>query len=133
MNFGHNPFLLLVALAGILAFTVWAYRRTLPDVGRKKFVLGLLRFIALGTIAFLLFRPAIRTVQEVTHPPVLAVLVDQSESLTVTGASGPDSTEAVRRLLSSLVSDGLPGNHFGLFIPVKWNWLFEELKMVIFE
>lgn len=111
MNLGHNPILLSAVLVALLLFTVWVYRKTVPDVGRLKSALAILRFAVLGIIAFLLFRPSVHSVETVEHPPVLAVLVDASESLEVTaGMSGSDSSNAIRRLLASLPSDRINGD-----------------------
>ncbi|NNE36191.1 MAG: hypothetical protein HKN13_13200, partial [Rhodothermales bacterium] len=109
MNLGYSPFFLLAILAVLLAFTVWTYRRTVPDVGQTKVVLGALRFAALGIVAFLLFRPAIRTAEEVSLPPLLAVLVDGSESLSITGGSQTDSLETIRQMLDALPLEDIPG------------------------
>lgn len=103
MSLGHNPFLLAAILVALLLFTIWVYRKTVPDVGRLKSALAALRFVVLALIAFLLFRPTLESVETIEHPPVLAVLVDASESLGVTGGVvGADSVEGIRRLIGSL-------------------------------
>ncbi|MEZ4695922.1 MAG: hypothetical protein R2832_05865 [Rhodothermales bacterium] len=107
MTFGHNPLLLVGAILIALLASVWVYRRTVPDVGRVRVLLGLLRFAVLGLILFLLFRPTLRSTSSITRPATLAILVDASSSLSVTsaGPSGglPDSVRhAIQRLIPAV-------------------------------
>ena len=112
-SLGHSPWLLALCALAAAALTYWAYRRTTPPLppGRKA-LLGGLRFLALAIILFLLFEPVVRRVTSREEPPVLAVLVDNSQSLRVTsGAATGDSLAgdgpaepppALRRALQSL-------------------------------
>ncbi|MEL6705997.1 MAG: hypothetical protein AAFP15_17140, partial [Bacteroidota bacterium] len=68
-------------LAG-LGLAMFTYRRSVPSPqgGRLGLLVGL-RSIALALVLFLLFEPIWRSVTRSEEPPVLAVLVDDSQSL----------------------------------------------------
>lgn len=118
LSFGLSPWLLVLCLAAALALTFWSYRRTTPPVpAGYKAVLMALRALALGLVLFLLFDPVWRQLDRTERPPVLAVLVDDSESLrlaadTSAGGVGP----AVRSALDALAPDRVPGEvHYYAF------------------
>ena len=94
-SLGHSPWLLALCALAAAALTYWTYRRTTPALppGRKA-LLGGLRFLALAIILFLLFEPVLRRVTSREEPPVLAVLVDDSQSLRVTGGAAADDSLA---------------------------------------
>ncbi len=107
LTFGTNPWFLLLCALGAAAVTYWTYRRTVPPIGRGwRLALGGLRFLALFLVLFLLFEPVLRRLSRSEEPPVLAVLVDDSQSLRLT--TGADSlapgttAPAVRRTLQHL-------------------------------
>ena len=87
--------------AGLLAW--WAYGRSTPAVqGGRRVALAGLRWAALFVVLLLLFDPVWRRVTRTGEPPLLAVLVDDSESLRL-GAGGATPAAQVRAAL-----DGLP-------------------------
>ncbi|MEM1056122.1 MAG: hypothetical protein AAGI52_11385 [Bacteroidota bacterium] len=99
------PWLLaLCALgAGLLAW--WTYGRTTPTVtGWRRGGLAALRFAALFLVLLLLFGPVWRAFSTSGDDPLLAVLVDESESLTL--GLGPPG-ERVRQSLASLDDDAI--------------------------
>lgn len=83
---------LLVVLA--TAAAIFFYRHTLPPVSRsRRIVLTVLRSLVLSLLALLLCEPLIRLTSSSTHPPVIALLVDDSKSMTITDRRGSrDST-----------------------------------------
>jgi hypothetical protein len=86
----------LVAMAGAFLF----YRYTLPPLpGRLRVTLSLLRGAALGLLLLLLFEPVARFTSSHTQPPVIAVLVDNTQSMTIRDAAG-DRAAAVRQFLA---------------------------------
>lgn len=99
LSFGATPLLLLLSIAVAAALTAWSYSRTTPELhGWRRWVPASLRLIALSTILLLLFEPVLQSIQEREQPPLIAVLIDDSESLRVTGSadtsadvSSPDS------------------------------------------
>ena len=82
LSFSLNPWLLVVCAVVAAALTYWTYRRTVPRVSTARLaVLQGLRFAALFIVLFLLFEPIWRQFLRDERPPVLAVLVDDSQSL----------------------------------------------------
>ena len=104
-SFGYSPWLLLASVLIAGGLTYWTYRSTIPALSAGwKWGLGTLRFLALTLLCFLLLEPVVRHVERIEQPPVLAVLIDDSQSLRVTtrspAASGPgdaDTTYAAPR------------------------------------
>lgn len=105
LSFGHGPLLLVLGLALAAALAWWAYGRMVPTVprGRRALLAGL-RGAALALLLVLLFRPVWRSVEAREEPPVVAVLVDASQSLDLgadSAGAGPGAEaarEALRRL-----------------------------------
>lgn len=114
LSFDYSAWLLLVSLLFAGGLTYWTYRATIPALpGRWRALLGSLRFVSLALICFLLLKPVVRQMTETERPPVLAVLVDGSQSLRVVSGENRDTTteavrERLRPVLSSLTDD-LPG------------------------
>ncbi len=105
LAFAFSPWLLALALAGAAGLAVLAYRTTTPPLGRGlRLTLGALRFGALALVVFLLFEPVSRRIDTLERPPVLAVLVDNSQSVRVTTASGPDDTASARAAVADALS-----------------------------
>ncbi|HLT46131.1 MAG TPA: hypothetical protein VK002_02785 [Rubricoccaceae bacterium] len=106
LTLAASPLLLLLAVAVAGALTWWTYGRSTPRVtGPKRVLLVGLRFAALFVVVLLLFEPVFRRVAQREEPPVLAVLVDASESLTADpegNAAAPPGAEAVRAALAGL-------------------------------
>lgn len=105
-SFGLSPWLLVLYTVVAGALTYWLYHRTLPQLSAaKRAGLGVLRFSALFLILLLLFEPIVRLIDREEKKAVLAVLVDNSQSLLMT--SSTDSTavpvrERIRTLLDHL-------------------------------
>ncbi len=113
-SFGYSPWLLLLSLLLAGGLTYWSYRRTIPSLSAGwRWLLGSLRFFALALICFLLLEPVVRQLSETEQPPVLAVLVDNSQSMRVVSGSAADtSAQAVRDRLQSVlgpIDENLPG------------------------
>ena len=112
LSFGHDVWWIIPALwlAGWL--TWWTYRKSVPRLSPwLGWFVPLLRFSSLSLILFLLLEPLLSRTRTIVTPPLLAVLVDESESLGVTGAvdtsSGPaleQVREALRRIPLSEVN-----------------------------
>lgn len=84
--------LLLASLLGAGALTYWMYQTAAPTVtGWQRWGLMALRFSALALLLFLLMEPIWQRVTEDEQPPVLAVLVDNTLSLSGDGR-GNDAT-----------------------------------------
>ncbi len=88
LSFGTTPLLLVLALAVAAGLTAWSYYETTPALqGWRRWVPATLRVVALSTLLVLLFEPVLQSIQEREQPPLLAVLIDDSESLRVMGSS----------------------------------------------
>ena len=94
-----NAFLILLAAIGAGAFAYGSYRVTLPPVSRLlRFTLTSLRGLSLFTLFLLLGEPLLSLVYRHSEKPVLAVLVDQSKSMTIQDRTG----DRKERLLNAL-------------------------------
>ena len=119
-SFGYSPWLLLLCVAVAGGLTYWTYRATVPSLSaRWRLLLGGLRFLALALICFLLFEPVLQQFRSTERPPVLAVLVDDSQSMQVvtagdTSAARPNAARtSVRPVLDALQDEAMPGTaHF---------------------
>ena len=90
-TFGINGSWWLFALLMLLSigFSVYNYKLTVPPIShRKKYLLISLRSIGIALLLFLLFEPIISMVTGKEEPPVLAVLLDNSQSSGMSDASG---------------------------------------------
>ncbi len=115
-SFGYSYWLLLLCVAVAGGLTYWSYRSTVPalSVGWRT-LLGGLRFLALTLICLLLFEPVLQQFQSTERPPILAVLLDDSESMrVVTSGDRSPSAEAARDsihpVLETIESDEIPGS-----------------------
>ncbi len=110
--FESSPWLLVGGLIAAAGATYWTYRETTPALGSGwRLFLGGLRFLSLALIVVLLLQPVLRQLNESTEPPLLAVLVDDSQSMRlVTGEGDSTSASTVRsglRPVLSSVTEGL--------------------------
>ncbi len=97
----------LLVAAVILA--VLFYRYTLPPVSRgTRVLLSVLRSLSLSLLLLLLCEPLLRTILARVEPPAVAVLIDNSRSMSITDRIGKRSHE-LRTLLRSGALRG-PGN-----------------------
>jgi hypothetical protein len=114
-SLGYSPWLLLLCVAVAGGLTYWSYRATIPPLSAGwRGLLGGLRFLALTIICLLLFEPVLQQVRSTERPPVLAVLVDESESMQVvtSGDASPGAAvarDSVRPLLETLTDEDAPG------------------------
>ncbi len=115
-SFGYSPWLLLLCVAVAGGLTYWTYRTTVPSIGAGwRVLLGGLRFFALALICFLLFEPVLQQFRSTERPPVLAVLVDDSQSMQVvtagdTSAARPGTARpSIRPVVDALQDASMPG------------------------
>ena len=100
--FGLHPWPLVLCAVAAAAVTFFTYRRSMPRPAPPGLALLLgLRFLALLLLLCLLFQPfwRVRAVEE--HPAVLAVLVDDSQSLGMEARS-PSPAQVVDSALRHL-------------------------------
>jgi hypothetical protein len=76
------PWIVALALLGLLALAVWIYFRTNPPLPRfKRLLLGALRMIAVLAVMGALLEPVIHFTREYERKRQVAVLVDHSASM----------------------------------------------------
>ena len=98
----HGRTVLAVVLAVIVfGGAYFYYLTTLPPIPRKqRIVFALLRGSSLTFLVLLLFEPLLRLAGTDEHPPVVAVLLDDSQSMTIVDGRG-DRAERIRSFLRS--------------------------------
>lgn len=102
------PIIALV-LAALFAggATFWVYRDTVPalSTARRRF-LGALRFLTLTIIFFLLAEPLVSRIISNTEDPILAILVDESQSMSLTESSAtqPVRADSLSEILQQIAS-----------------------------
>ena len=105
LDLAFPPALLALCAVAATTLAVWSYGRSTPPVtGWRRALLTALRAAALALVLVLAFDPIWTRITESGEPPLLAVLVDASESLTL-GTTGAPPSERVRAALA-----GLPGD-----------------------
>ena len=94
---------LFLFLAAIVAFglSAFAYRRTVPPIpSAKKYLLIALRSFSIFFLLLLLLEPIFGFLWRENRPPAIAVLVDDSKSMSLQDATG-NRAEITRALLKS--------------------------------
>lgn len=109
LHFNLNFILLILAALVAIAFSIFVYRHTLPPVPtRKRILLIALRSLAVTLIIFVLFEPILSLIRKSNEKPILAVLIDNSKSMTITDKTG-NREETLRNLLKDQKLHGLSG------------------------
>ncbi len=111
LTFGHSSLLFGASALTAAAVSYWMYRRTTPQLSpARKTILAALRFLALTIILFLLARPILSRLIESRVPPVLAVLIDTSQSIGVV-ATTSDSTATIdsREVAAQIITQDVDG------------------------
>ena len=106
---------LLFALAAVtcVAFSIFVYRYTTPPVPRgKRYLLVALRSAALILLVFAICEPLFRLARRFIERPTVAVLIDNSLSMTLADDAG-DRGEKLRALLSDKSLQN-PGGRFDM-------------------
>lgn len=81
INFSWSAWIFLFLCIASIAFSFWSYKETIPPVSSfKKNVLAVLRSLSFVLTLFIFFEPLLDLTYQKKEPPVVAVLVDQSES-----------------------------------------------------
>ncbi len=114
-------FLLILFIGLAFAF----YRFTLPPLPPgKRIALSALRAVSLSLLLLLFFEPLLRFIRHDDQQPVVTVLVDNSQSLTVSDNNG-NRTDAVKKLLASNYIGSLPSG-----TAVRYNIFSSSLHSV---
>jgi len=111
-------FLLALLLIVGIAIAVLFYRYTLPPLPpRRRWFLSVLRAGSVSLLLLLLFEPILHLARHEAQQPVIAVLVDNSQSMTITDGSG-NRADAVRQWVNGEPARNLrtvAGTRFFLF------------------
>ncbi|MCU0425296.1 MAG: hypothetical protein MUF71_06680 [Candidatus Kapabacteria bacterium] len=104
----------LLALCGIAAAALswYAYSVTTPPISpARRFTLMALRLLGLWILLFALFEPIVNVLRATEEPPSVAILLDNSESLSLRDASRDrkaDYLAALKALKPETLNDALP-------------------------
>jgi hypothetical protein len=80
----YPPWILFILFWILLFLSIFYYRKSLPPLSPfKLYLFTTLRFIAMVIVCFLLFQPVVNVILERKKLPTLAVLIDNSASMTV--------------------------------------------------
>ena len=94
------------------ALTWYAYRITTPPVSSlRRYSLMALRLLGLWILLFALFEPIVNVLRATEEPPRVAILLDNSESLSLRDASRDRKTDylaAMKALKPETLNDALP-------------------------
>jgi hypothetical protein len=104
LHFNLNVIFLLLAAVFAIVFSLIVYRRTVPPVSTgNRLLLVALRSLAVILLIFILFEPILSILRKSNKKPVVAVVVDNSKSMTIKDRAGDRESQ----LKSILRSDGL--------------------------
>jgi hypothetical protein len=118
LSFAESVFLLIALAIAATLFSIWTYRRTVPEITpRRRAVLIALRSSALAVLLFLLFEPVLNLQRSEELSPRVAVLLDNSKSLTVEDA-GVARAAKMKDFVSSAAFQDVEGSG------EKSSWLF---------
>lgn len=110
VSLGGSILLCILFLLILLGLTIIFYRHTLPPLPTaRRLTLSALRSLALTLLLLVVFEPVVRIVHGTTQRPVLAVLIDESQSMTIKDGSG-DRAAQTRNLLQRNPFRPLPGD-----------------------
>lgn len=106
-----NIFLFILSFIILMGFSIFVYRRTIPPVPNWfKKLLTALRIVSLLIILFILFEPILSLSWNRTEKPIVAVLLDNSASMSLTddgeARSGKAKTVLNSDLFKKIFQDG---------------------------
>ena len=108
LSLAESVALLIALILLAVGFSVFVYRHTVPEISRRmRIVLIVLRSLALALVLFILFEPVLNLRHQEEIPPAVAVLVDDSRSMTVED-NGIARDSTVRNLLDQGLVTNLP-------------------------
>jgi len=103
LKFYGSTLLFLLFIFCLLGFSIYVYRQTNPPVPRwLKNVLTFLRVTALLLILFILFEPILKLSWERIEKPTIAVMLDNSASMTLED-DGKSRSENAKAVLNSVL------------------------------
>ncbi|MBL7994913.1 hypothetical protein JNM05_06025 [bacterium] len=101
INFSWSLWILLFLCIAAVAFSFWSYKETIPPASAiKKNLLASIRSLSIILVLIILFEPILDLTFQKEERPVIAVLVDQSESMGMVDKIA-DRQAAVRSVIRS--------------------------------
>ena len=101
LSFSTSAFIIILLFTAAAIVSYFIYRFTVPPVTTfTRFLLTLLRTLALFLLLIFLFEPLLRLVFTSQKTPIVGILVDASRSMAIKDKAG-DRREELRRVLSS--------------------------------
>ncbi|MDI6767100.1 MAG: hypothetical protein QME52_09790 [Bacteroidota bacterium] len=101
ITFGSSVILFIFLFLIVVSIAFLFYRFTLPPLPPfRRIILSLLRALSLTLLLFILFEPILRFVRSDEQKPTVAVLIDDSQSMTIKDNTG-DRASAVRKFLKN--------------------------------
>lgn len=126
LSFSASVFILILLALIAVGYAIYVYRHTIPEVSRaKRIQLITLRSLALALLLFLIFEPILNLEKTETTSPRIALLLDDSKSMTIQDAAGMRGEE-MRKLIASPVMDAL--RRTGDVTPIVFGKDIHELK-----
>lgn len=101
LSFAGGLLLFIVLSAAAVFFSYWTYKETIPPVSkfRRRF-LATLRSLALILLWFILLEPVLQLTRHEEERPIVGVLIDASESMTIRD-QGINRKSSLQAILSS--------------------------------
>ncbi len=94
LSFTTSAFIVVLLVLIAVAVSVYFYRYTVPPIPRsKRILLIVLRSLALSLLLMFLFEPLLRLISTSTQMPVLAVLIDNSKSMSIKDNAGDRASQ----------------------------------------
>jgi hypothetical protein len=107
---GGSLLILILLLVIAVSTAFFFYRYTLPPLpARLRIILSLLRALSLSLIFLILFEPIFRLISSSNQSPVLAVLIDDSQSMTIKDGNG-DRAKIVKQFLQKKQFRNVPSD-----------------------
>ncbi len=117
ISLGGNILLFLLSMLLLAGAAVLFYRYTLPPLpSGKRFMLSALRALALVLLLLIFFEPILRLLKQDNQQPVIAVLVDDTQSMTLNDAAGERAVE-LKTLLNGKQFSSLPSGTVVKYFP----------------
>ena len=114
---GGNVYFAISLVIVLVGVAVLFYRYTLPPLPLpRRTVLTVLRSLALVMLLLILFEPILRLVRKDDQKPVVAILVDNSQSMAIRDGAG-DRAAAVQQFLKQGNFRGLPSSAVLKYFP----------------
>lgn len=133
ISLSFNPYLFVLALILFVAFTVFIYRYTVPQITKgKKILLIIARSLGLALLLLTIFEPTLTIIKKNILKPITLVFVDNSKSMLADDKSKKDETTL--KLINELKQSPLVNNtQLKLFGSRITDLSFDSLNRITFS